>query len=182
MLDAAIDACCIIDLLASGNAEAVLRASGFKWHLPAAVQGEVQYCRQYDPALPGKTVNVPADISGLLTSGVLTLCDPENQDELELFTHYAATFRSDGEAMCLALATHRKWVMATDDRKALRVARQAGIAVVSCPELVKAWADAAGPDQSTLNKVLQDIQVLAQFKPNSTMREFQWWIDELAKT
>ena len=44
-----------------------------------------------------------------------------------------------------------------------------------------AGADAAGPDQSALNKVLQDIQVLAQFKPNSTMREFQWWIDELAK-
>jgi hypothetical protein len=182
MLDAAIAACCIIDLLASGNAEAVLRASGFTWHLPAAVQGEVQYCRHYDPALPGKTVNVPAAISALLTSGVLTLCDPENQDELDLFTHYAATFRSDGEAMGLALATHRKWVMATDDRKALRVARQAGIAVVSCPELVKAWADAAGPDQCTLNKVLQDIQVLAQFKPNSTMPEFQWWIDELAKT
>jgi hypothetical protein len=178
---AAIDACCIIDLLASGDAEAVLRASGFTWHLPAAVQGEVQYCRQHDPARPGKTVNVPADISGLISSGVLTLCAPENQQELDLFTHYAATFRSDGEAMCLALAAQRKWVIATDDRKALRVARQVGITAVSCPELVKTWADATGPDQAALNKVLQDIQVLAQFKPNPTMPEFQWWVDELAK-
>jgi hypothetical protein len=181
MPDAAIDACCIIDLLASGDAEAVLRASGFTWHLPAAVQGEVHYCRQYDPVLPGKIVDVPADISGLISSGVLTLCAPENQHELDLFTQYAATFRSDGEAMCLALAAHRKWVMATDDRKAIRVARQAGITVVSCPELVKLWADAACPDQPALNKALLDIQVLAQFKPNPTMPEFQWWVDEVAK-
>jgi hypothetical protein len=182
MPDAAIDACCIIDLLASGDPEAILRANGFSWHLPSAVQNEVQYCRRYDPAHPGKTLNVPADLSGMISSGMLTLCHPENQQELDQFTHYAAMFRSDGEAMCLAMAEQRKWVMATDDRKALSVARQAGIAVVSCPELVKAWADAAGPDQSALNKVLQDIQVLAQFKPNSTMPEFQWWIDELAKT
>ncbi len=31
MPDAAIDACCLIDLLASGEAEAILRSSGFTW-------------------------------------------------------------------------------------------------------------------------------------------------------
>ena len=182
MPDAAIDACCLIDLLASGDAEAILRASGFKWHLPSAVQVEVQFCRQHDPAQPGKTMNVPADLSGVISSGVLTLCHPENQQELDLFTLYAATFRSDGESMCLALAEQRKWIMATDDRKAIRVAQQVGLTVVSCPELVKAWSEATGPDQAGLNKVLQHIQVLAQFKPNPTMPEYQWWVDELAKS
>ena len=76
MPDAAIDACCLIDLLASGDAEAILRASGFTWHLPSAVQGEVQYRRQHDPAQPGKTVKVPVDLSGLISSGVLTVCHP----------------------------------------------------------------------------------------------------------
>jgi predicted nucleic acid-binding protein len=99
---------------------------------------------------------------------------------LDRFTHYATLFRSDGEAMCLALAEQRGWVVATDDRRAIRVARQAGLTVVSCPQLVKAWADASAPDQATLARVLQDIQVLAQFKPNSSMPEYQWWIDQLA--
>ena len=126
-------------------------------------------------------MNVPADLSGMISSGVLTLCQPENQQELNQFTHYAAMFRSDGEAMCLAIAEQRKWVMATDDRKAIRIAQQAGVTVMNCPELVKAWADATGPDQAALNKVLLDIQVLAQFKPNPTMPEFQWWLDEVAK-
>jgi hypothetical protein len=181
MPDAAIDACCLIDLLASGEAEAIFRASGFTWHLPSAVQAEVQYRRQHDPAQPGKFLIVSADLSGLISSGVLTVCKPENQQELDQFTQYATLFRSDGESMCLALAEQRKWVVATDDRKAIRVAQQVGLTVVSCPELVKAWADATGPDQPVLNRVLLDIQVLAQFKPNATMAEYQWWVDELAK-
>ena len=117
----------------------------------------------------------------MISSRVLTVCDPQNQLELDQFIRYAAMFRSDGEAMCLALAQQRKWVVATDDRRAIRVAKQAGLTVVSCPELVKTWADATGPDQATLNKVLQDIQALAQFKPNPTMPEYRWWQNELAK-
>jgi len=178
---AAIDACCLFDLLASGDAQAILRASGFSWQLPSAVQAEVQYVRQHDLAQPGKLVKVPADLSGLIGSGVLTVCDPENQKELDRFTHYATLFRSDGESMCLALAEQRGWVVATDDRRAIRVAQQVGLTVVSCPQLVKAWTNAATPDQATLLRVMQDIQVLAQFKPNPPMPEYQWWVDQLAK-
>jgi hypothetical protein len=181
MPDAVIDACCLLDLLASGMAEAILKASGFTWQLPSAVRGEVQYRRQYDPAQPGKIVPVAVDLSGMISSGLLTVCDPRTQPELDQYTRYAALFRSDGEAMCLALAEQRQWAIATDDRKAIRMARQRRITVVSCPALVKAWADASGPDQAALNKVLQDIQVLAQFKPNATMPEHQWWVDELAE-
>src|SRR5438874_7804021 len=166
MPDAAIDACCLIDLLACGETEAILRASGLKWHLPSAVQVEVQYRRQHDPGQPGKTVNVPVDLSSLISTGVLTVCQPQNQQELDQFTRYAATFRSDGEAMCLAIAEQRSWTVATDDRKAIRVARRAGLTVVSCPELVKAWADATRPKKAALRSALRDIQVLAQFKPN----------------
>jgi DNA-binding phage protein len=178
---AAIDACCLLDLLASGDVEAVLRASGFSWQLPSAVRGEVQYVRQHDPTQSGKLVKVAADLSGLIASGLLTVGHPRDQQELDRFTHYATLFRSDGESMCLALAEQRGWVVATDDRRAVQVARQAGLTVVSCPQLLKAWADAATPDQATLLRVLQDIQVLAQFKPNPSMPEYQWWVDQLAQ-
>jgi hypothetical protein len=180
MPDAAIDACCVIDLLASGHAEAILRASGYVWQLPSAVQAEVLHVRQHDPASPGQVLKVPADLSGLITSGVLTVCDPTTRQELNRYVHYAAQFRSDGEAMCLALAESRSWVVATDDRRAIRVAQQVGLTVVSCPALVKAWADATGPAQAMLKQVLQDIQVLGQFRPHPAMREYQWWVDQLA--
>jgi hypothetical protein len=181
MSSAAIDACCLIDLLASGHVEAILRAASFDWHLPSAVQGEVQHVRQHDPAQPGQVLKVAVDLSPLIASGVLHRCAPNDQTEQDRFVHYAAQFRSDGEAMCIALAEQRGWAFVSDDRKAIRVAQQAGLTVMSCPALVKRWADVTKPDQATLCKVLQDIQVLAQFKPNPTMPEYQWWVDELAK-
>lgn len=180
MSSATIDACCLIDLLATGHVEAILRAAGLDWHLPSAVEGEVQHVRQHDPAQPGQLLNVAVDLSPLKTSGTLQVCTPANQIEQDRFIHYASLFRSDGEAMCLAIAEQRGWVVATDDRKAIRVAQQAGLTVVSCPVLVKRWADLAKPDHATLCKVLENIQVLAQFKPNPGMPEHQWWVDELA--
>jgi hypothetical protein len=179
---AAIDACCLIDLLASGCAKAILQASALSWQLPSAVQAEVQYLRQHDPAQPGKFVKVPADLSGLISSKVLTVCAPNGKQELDRYTHYATVFRSDGESMCLALADRRGWVVATDDRKAIRVAQQAGLTVASCPELVKAWADVTAPSQAVLKKVLQDIQVLAQFQPNASMPAHGWWAAQFAKS
>ena len=170
-----IDACCLIDLLASGQAEAILRATGHGWHLPTSVQAEVQYVRQHDPDNPGSYRNVTVDLTPFLGSGVLTACQPDDPQEQARYVHYATLFRSDGEAMCLALAECRGWTVATDDRKAILVAQQAGLRVVSCPDLVKAWADVTRPDTSTLKQVLNDIQMLAQFRPNSSMAETDWW-------
>ena len=76
-----IDACCLIDLLASGQAEAILRATGHAWHLPSSVQAEVQYVRQHDPDNPGSYRNVPVDLTPFVTSGVLTLCQPDDAQE-----------------------------------------------------------------------------------------------------
>jgi hypothetical protein len=179
MPSATIDACCLIDLLASGHIEAILGACGHAWHLSVAVQGEVQYIRQPDPADPSKITPVQVDLNPLLASGVLTLCQPDNQQEEDLFTQYATRFRSDGEAMCLALAESRDWLIATDDRKAIRIALQAGLTVLSSPHLVKTWADTDGPDQTTVTKALQDIELFAQFRPNPTMPEYQWWVGQL---
>jgi hypothetical protein len=125
-------------------------------------------------------IKAPPDLTGLIGSGLLTVCSPQTQHESDRFVHYATIFRSDGEAMCLALAEARGWVVGTDDRRAVRVAQQAGLTVVSCPQLVKAYADATTPSQAALVQLLQDIQMLAQFVPNPTMPEYQWWMDQLA--
>jgi hypothetical protein len=169
-------------LLATEHTEAILRAAGFAWHMPTAVQSEVQYVRQYDPAQAGQVVQVPADLSTLISNGVLIPCSPQGQSETDRYVHYAAVFRSDGEAMCLAIAEQRSWTIATDDRKAITVAKKVGLVVVSSPELLKSWADTENPDQATLTQALQNIQVLAQFRPSSTMPENKWWNAQTGKT
>jgi hypothetical protein len=170
----------LIDLLASGYAESILRACDRTWLVPTAVQAEVKYVRQHDPAQAGQVVSVEVDLSPFFGAGILIACQPANQRELDRFTQYAVLFRSDGEAMCLALAECRGWPIATDDRKAIRVAQQAGLAVFSCPELVKTWADKTHPDQSILTRSLHDIELLAQFRPNPSLPHYQWWVDQKA--
>ncbi len=174
-----IDTCCLIDILTSGHGDAILRTSGHAWHLPVAVKGEMQFLRQTDPTDSTKLILVPVDLNPLISSGILTVCQPDIQPELDLFTQYATIFRSDGEAMCMALAESRGWLIATDDRKAIRIGQQAGLAVLSSPQLMKAWAENAASDRATLVKALKDIERLAQFRPNATMPEFQWWMDQL---
>jgi len=172
---AVIDACCLIDLLASGRPGEILKAAGFAWHLPAAVQGEVRYVRRYDPAEEGAFINETADLGPYVASGLLTVCQPDDTQEQARFVQYAAQFRSDGEAMCLALAESRGWTVATDDRKAIRVAAGAGLTVISCPQLVKAWVDATRPDRAAIAQVLTDIETLAQFRPGAVMPGSAWW-------
>jgi hypothetical protein len=177
---APIDACCLIDLLVSGHFEAILRANGYAWQLPRAVQAEVQYVRQYDPVKKVPFVRATVDLSTHLASGLLTPCQPDDPGEQARFVGYAAQFRSDGEAMCLALAESRRWPVATDDRRAIRVATQAGLTVISCPQLVKRWVDVTKPDSATIIQVLTDIQTLAQFRPHAAMPEAAWWYKQLA--
>lgn len=180
MASADIDACCLIDLLASGHAEAILQACGYTWHLPVAVQGELRYVRRPDPDHAGKIVLVELNLGPLLSSGLLTLCQPDNDLEKDRFTQYATQFRSDGEAMCVALAKCRGWTIATDDRKAIRISQQAGLSVVSCPQIVKKWADLTNPDKATLARALKDIEVFAQFRPNPSLCEYQWWNENVS--
>lgn len=181
MPSAVIDACCLIDLFASGHAEAILRTAAFDWHVPVAVQNEVQFVRRHDPQQPGRTIAVAADFAPLFSAAALRVCQPEGSQEMTRFTQYAAVFRSDGEAMCLAIAENRGWTVATDDRKVIRTGEVAGLTVVSCPELVKKWADAARPAAPVLQGALKDIQFLAQFRPNSSMPCCKWWTGQLAK-
>lgn len=177
---AIIDTCCLIDLLASGQSEPILRACGHVWHLPVAVRDELKFVRQLDPFDPSKLISVEVDLMPLISANAFGLCQPDVQAELDLFTQYATLFRSDGEAMCLALAESRGWLLATDDKKAIRIGRQSGITVVSAPELLKMWADQDHPEQATLVKALKDIELFAQFRPNSGMPEYQWWLDQLS--
>ncbi|HEX7380169.1 MAG TPA: hypothetical protein VF278_23815, partial [Pirellulales bacterium] len=87
----------------------------------------------------------------------------------------AARFGSDGEAMCLALAESRGWLVATDDKEAITVAQRARLKVVSSPELLKSWSLVT--EATDVVKALMDIELFARFRPNSAMPECRWWLD-----
>ena len=98
MPDAAIDACCLIDVLASGEADTILRAGGFTWHIPSAVQGEVRYRRGHDAAQRGKIVTVPVDLSGPDRLGLIGSMRSTESTGIGQVHSLRALFQSDGEA------------------------------------------------------------------------------------
>ena len=56
--------------------------------------------------------------------------------DIEKKTAIAVEFAAqidDGEASCLAIAKSRGWLVATDDRKAIRLAVKSGISVITTP-------------------------------------------------
>jgi hypothetical protein len=71
---------------------------------------------------------------------------------------------------------HRTEAALRFDNRALRVAVAVGLTVMSCPQLVKAWADATQPDPDRVVQVLTGIQTLAQFRPNPAVPEPAWWL------
>ena len=120
------------------------------------------------------------DLAPVIGAGLLHRCDLEGEDELNLFVQLATTL-DDGEAACLAIAKTRGWTLATDDRKGRREAAGLGVPVVTTPELVKAWADAAKAGEAAVAKLLRDIQDYARFAPHKTMPLHSWWVDAISK-
>jgi predicted nucleic acid-binding protein len=82
----------------------------------------------------------------------------------------------DGEAACYAAAKTRGWMLATDDRRARKFTGQAGIPVITTPELVKLWAENTHPRLEDIITVLKDIQRFAYFVPRANSPEYAWWV------
>ena len=174
MADWIIDACCLINLYASGKAESILASCAGEFHVSPEVLKESLTIRRRDADDPGLLISAPIDLSGAISAGLLKECRLDGDIEIEAFVEFAAQV-DDGEASCLAIARSRGWVIATDDRKATRLAAEAGVAVVTTPELLQTWAEATGPGDEILAEVLQNIELFARFRPRRSDPLYDWW-------
>ncbi len=173
-----IDACCLINLYSTGNEASILRACADEFYVPAAVQGETLTIRQFNDEDPPQLVSVPIDLSNLIEVDLIKHCEPEGPDETDAYVQFAARL-DDGEASCLAIAQNRGWTVATDDRKAARIAGESGIAVITTAELVRRWVAKESPGDREVVEVLQRIEQFARFRPRRGSPESQWWYQVL---
>jgi len=190
MKDVAVDACCLINLLAAGRIlpapppslarrkacrpKRASRALEATLHVPAAVVQETFYLLQPDKDDQQKLVKVPVDLGPYFKSGVLMECDVEGEEETGLFVQFAARL-DDGEAACLAIAKSRGWTLATDDRPATNLAGQAGVPVVTTAQLVEEWAETTKADNAEIASTLSNIQTFAKFVPRPSSPGASWW-------
>ena len=168
-----VDACCTINLYAAGNLLTLLPTLGAEWHITEKVVRESCFIRKVDPADASKFVREPIDLKPALDVGILQSCTATDE-ELALFIELAVLL-DDGEAMCLAIAQNRGWTLATDDRKARRIAAERNVPLLSTPEILKQWATITVADEKDVARVLHNIQTFARFQPNSSLPEVDWW-------
>ena len=111
-----------------------------------------------------------------ITQGLLKVVDFVSVEEEESFVNYAAIL-DDGESATCAIAVHRNWVIATDDKKAISFLKKEApqIQVLLTIEIIKYWSDKEGLDSSTLRDALSEIRIKGRYLPpkNHPLRE--WW-------
>lgn len=170
-----LDACVLINLLASGEVEGILRAAARDSFVCSAVEDESIYLRTEDPKAPLE----PIDLRPLIESGLLTVCHVEDGREAELYVDYSSAL-DDGEAMSLAIALSRDFILATDERKARRLFLEAAPdppRLKSTSELIRQWAETESIAPDRLKAALISIERRARYQPPASDPNYHWWLD-----
>ena len=178
-----LDACCAINLLASSAADEILQALPHEVAVARLVfEREVLYVRAEDGEVPVETevahpeeVGVELSLRPLADQGLLHVLEPETHEEHATWVDLALQL-DDGEAMTGALAIHRNALLATDDRKAIRVLGQRlpEHRILRTSELLKDWADGGAPTEG-VRDALEGIEHRASFRPPRGDPLAEWW-------
>ncbi len=183
MAENIVDACCMINLYAAGEITSFLSVLADSFYVPSIVVDESFYVIKPDRDDPDrddpeKMITEEIDLTAALQAGAIRKCDPEGEEENALLVQFASEV-DDGEAVCLAIAKGRGWSVATDDRKAQRLAGESGISVVTTPELIKGWADASQATDEESSAVVQRVRYCARFIPRRGSILYDWWMVRL---
>lgn len=176
MPDAIIDACCYINIYATGELRGFLQGSPWAWHIPSAALAESLFVRVIGDQDDDKRERIESQV--YINENLITRVDVGGADEADLYVRLAGNL-DDGEAMALAIAKLRGWTLATDDRKAIRFANDLKVPVVTTPELMQRWAKASKLRPAKLKTLLSNIQNCARFIPAEDAPGYAWWTDAI---
>jgi len=168
----AIDASTLLNLFATGDIESILRSMPAQKFVCSVAANEVLYLRHEEADHAPELIS----IDPLIEQGVLTLARPESAEEEALFVQFAAKI-DDGEAMTLALCVSRGYALATDDRKARRIAASIAepIPVLATSELLFHWVQSNTISQDRIREVLGAVELRARFRPWPEYPLRDWW-------
>lgn len=171
-----LDACCLINLYATGRLREIASVLPFRLAAADYVLEREALSVWTSAAGNDPPAQEPLDLSQLLDERLLAVERIELPEEEALFVDLAADV-DDGEAVTGALALHRRYALATDDRKARRVLseRDPSLPLVSTPELVRDWAERSALPAADLRGALDAIRSRASYVPAERDPLYQWW-------
>jgi len=173
-----LDACCVINLYASGYMRNILESIPKQFAIAAYVRyNESNRIYSGPPNDPIKETEL-LNLQPLVDDELLQIVSPENEAEENTVIDLSSSRAIDtGEAITAAIAMHRQWSLATDDRGAISffIRNIPQLHLISTLDLLKHWVDTMYPQPSIVSAVLENIHNRARYKPHNTHCLYRWW-------
>jgi len=172
-----LDACCVINLYASGQMGNILQSISKSVVVAAYVRDEeaLRIFGGFGEDATRKYERI--DLQPFIDGGSLIVVSPDTEAENITFVNFAAVIGGDGEAITGAIALHRNWSIGTDDRKAISFFAQntPQLQIITTPELIKYWVDTTNPPLDVIRVTLQKIRTKARYEPDLKHTLYDWW-------
>src|ERR1700691_2176362 len=163
-----VDTCTLINLQASGESELLLRGLSETCMVCDAVSRESIFLRAKQKDLLPQRI----DLAPFFQARILHACNAETPEEEALYVALAAEL-DDGEALSLAISSVRGYGLATDDRKARRIAAEIGsVPLFSTAEILRSISSFT---EESMRKIIRRIEFRARFIPHPSMPLSDWW-------
>ena len=164
-----LDACVVLSLYATGWFEEILAAAAPGAVVAETVAREALYVHA---TVEGERAIVGIDLSPAVASGLLSIVDFADEAEAAAFVDLALDL-DDGEAASAAIAIHRGWRLATDDRKAIRLV-SGRTEIVGTLDLLRDWSNRRNIDDGTVRVVFERIRH-RRYAPAPNHPHRAWW-------
>lgn len=170
-----LDACVALNLAATGIPTDILATLRSQFAMARQAAEETLYI---ETITAGKATQELVDLREWVAEGVLQVFDLAPAETRQFVT--LATEIDDGEAATLAIAQIRGLEVATDDRKARRVAQRLNLPEpIRTSRLLHDCCSATNLPSSEIAKVLQAIEQRARFRPPTSDPLHPWWREAL---
>ena len=169
-----LDACCVLNLCASGSFLSILKT------IPAqVVVTEVVKQRELKTLqhLTFEDKDGAIQLERSIQQGLLLVVDFESESEEETFINYVFEMGDDGESATFAIASHRRWAVATDDKKAISFFQkeEPDIQILSTLEIIKHWSEVENINSADLKNALNSVRVRGRYLPAQRHPLYNWW-------
>jgi len=169
-----LDACCVLNLCASGNFLSILKTIPAQVVVTELVKQRELKTLQH---LTFEDKDGAIQLERSIQQGLLLVVDFESESEEETFINYAFEMGDDGESATFAIASHRRWAVATDDKKAISFFQkeEPDIQILSTLEIIKHWSEVENINSADLKNALNSVRVRGRYLPAQRHPLYNWW-------
>jgi hypothetical protein len=169
-----LDACCVLNLFASEHFLAILKVIPVQFVVTQVVHDlELKTLRQINAQNNEGAIQYEQAI----TQNLLKIVDFESEEESGTFIDFVFEMRDDGESATGAIAVHRGWAMATDDKRAITFFRREvpNLIILSTLDIIKYWSENANINSAELQILLNKIRVKGRYESPKSHPLRSWW-------